>query len=204
MPDPETSEQVVLQLALKRPLLRARDLAREGLPTIALTRLVSAGKLKRVARGVYSLPNQAISENRSLAEVAIRVPRGVICLVSALRVHDIGTQAPHEVWLAIPHRMLPPRIDTPTLRVIRMSGPSLTEGIDRLRVDGVEVPVFNAAKTIADCFKFRSKIGLDVALEALRDGWTKRKVTMDDLWRYAAVDRVANVMRPYLESIAAS
>ena len=204
MPDPETSEQVVLQLALKRPLLRARDLAREGLPTIALTRLVSAGKLKRVARGVYSLPNQAISENRSLAEVAIRVPRGVICLVSALRVHDIGTQAPHEVWLAIPHRMLPPRIDTPTLRVIRMSGPSLTEGIDRLRVDGVEVPVFNAAKTIADCFKFRSKIGLDVALEALRDGWTKRKVTMDDLWRYAAVDHVANVMRPYLESIAAS
>ena len=132
------------------------------------------------------------------------MPRGVICLVSALRVHDIGTQAPHEVWLAIPHRMLSPRIDTPALRVIRMSGPSLTEGIDRLTMDGVEVPVFNAAKTIADCFKFRNKIGLDVALEALREGWHKRKVTMDDLWRYAAVDRVANVMRPYLESIAAS
>ena len=200
----QTSEQAVLQLAHKHPLLRARDLARAGLPTVALTRLVAAGRLERVGRGVYSLPNRAISENRSLAEVSIRVPRGVICLISALRVHDIGTQAPHEVWLAIPRHMLSPRFSQPALRVIRMSVPSLTEGVDRLKVDGVEVPVFNAAKTIADCFKFRNKIGLDVALEALREGWNKRKVTMDDLWRYAAVNRVANVMRPYLESIAAS
>ena len=200
----QTSEQAVLQLAHKHPLLRARDLARAGLPTVALTRLVAAGRLERVGRGVYSLPNRAISENRSLAEVSIRVPRGVICLISALRVHDIGTQAPHEVWLAIPRHMLSPRFSQPALRVIRMSGPSLTEGVDRLKVDGVEVPVFNAAKTIADCFKFRNKTGLDVALEALREGWNKRKVTMDDLWRYAAVNRVANVMRPYLESIAAS
>jgi len=165
---------------------------------------VSAGQLERVGRGLYSLPNQAISENRSLAEVAIRVPRGVICLVSALRVHDIGTRAPHAVWLAIPHHMLSPRLSQPALRVIRMSGPSLSEGIDRLTVDGVEVLVFNAAKTVTDCFKFRNKIGLDVALEALREGWSKRKVTMDDLWRYAGINRVANVMRPYLESIAAS
>ena len=200
----QTSEQAVLQLARKHPLLRARDLARAGLPTVALTRLVAAGRLERVGRGVYSLPNRAISENRSLAEVSIRVPRGVICLISALRVHDIGTQAPHEVWLAIPRHMLSPRFSQLALRVIRMSGPSLTEGVDRLKVDGVEVPVFNAAKTIADCFKFRNKTGLDVALEALREGWNKRKVTMDDLWRYAAVNRVANVMRPYLESIAAS
>ena len=203
MKSPQTGEQAILQLARKRPLLRARDLAQAGLPTMALTRLVSAGQLERVARGVYSLPNQPISENRSLAEVAIQVPRGVICLVSALRVHDIGTQAPHEVWLAIPHQMLSPRLSQPALRVIRMSGPSLTEGIDRLKVDGVEVPVFNAAKTIADCFKFRNKIGLDVALEALREGWSKRKVTMDDLWRYAGINRVANVMRPYLEAITA-
>ena len=201
---PQTSEQAVLQLARKHLLLRARDLAQARLPTVTLTRLVSAGKLERVGRGVYSLPNQPISENHSLAEVAIRAPRGVICLISALRVHDIGTQAPHDIWLAIPHHMLSPRISQPALRVIRMSGPSLTEGINRLKVDGVEVPVFNAAKTIADCFKFRNKIGLDVALEALREGWNKRKVTMDDLWRYAAVNRVANVMRPYLESIAAS
>ena len=197
----QTSEQAVLKLARKHPLLRARDLAREGLPTIALTRLVSAGKLERVGRGIYSLPNQAVSENRSLAEVAIRVPRGVICLVSALRVHDIGTQAPHEIWLAIPHRMLSPRLDKPALRVIRMSGPSLTEGIDRLKVDGVEVSVFNAAKTIADCFKFRNKIGLDVALEALKNARAQRKASADDLWHFAKICRVANVMRPYLEAI---
>ena len=200
----QTSERAVLQLARKHPLLRARDLAQAGLPTVALTRLVSAGKLERVARGVYSLPKQSISEHRSLAEVAIRIPRGVICLLSALRVHDIGTQAPHAVWLAIPHRMLAPRMDRPTLRVIRMSGKSLSEGIERFGIDGVQVPVFTAAKTIADCFKFRNKIGLDVALEALREGWNKRKATMDDLWHYASVNRVANVMRPYLESIASS
>jgi predicted transcriptional regulator of viral defense system len=202
MKQPQTNERAVLQLARKRPLLRARDLMEEGLPTIALTRLVSAGKLERVARGVYSLPNQSISEYRTLAEIAIRVPRGVICLLSALRVHDIGTQAPHAVWLAIPHRMLPPRIDQPALRVVRMSGKSLTEGIARINIDGVQVPVFNAAKTVADCFKFRNKIGLDVALEALRDSWSKRKVTMDELWRYATVNRVTNVIRPYLESTA--
>lgn len=201
---PVTNEMAVLQLARERQLLRARDLAQAGLPTVALTRLVSAGELERVGRGLYSLPGQAITEHHSLAEVAIRVPRGVVCLLSALRVHGIGTQAPHEVWLAIPHRAPVPRFAQPAIRVVRMSGASLVEGIDRHRIDGVEVPVFNAAKTIADCFKFRNKVGLDVALEALRDGWSQRKVTMDDLWRYAAIGRVGNVMRPYLESVAAA
>ena len=105
--------------------------------------------------------------------------------------------------MAIPHHMLPPRLDQPLLRVVRMSGKSLTEGIEEMTCDGVTVRVFNPAKTIADCFKFRNKIGLDVALEALREGWQKRKVTMDDLWRYATINRVANVMRPYLEAITA-
>ena len=159
-----TNEQAVLKLANKHPL-RARDLAAQGLPTVVLSRLVAAGKLERMARGVYSLPGRSISEHRSLAEAVIRVPRGVICLMSALRVHDIGTQAPFEVWLAIPHRMLTPRLDQPALRVIRMSGSSMTEGIEIITVDGVSVPVFNLAKTIADCFKYRNKIGLDVALE---------------------------------------
>lgn len=195
--------QAVLALARQHPLLRARDLAEHQLPTVVLSRLVAAGKLERVARGVYSLPGRRLSEHRSLAEVALRVPRGVVCLLSALRVHGIGTQAPFEVWLAIPHRMPVPRLDQPTVRAVRMSGPALTEGIDRMLVDGVEVPVFNAAKTVADCFKYRNKIGLDVALEALHDGWTQRKLTMDALWHYATMNRVANVMRPYLESITA-
>ena len=196
-----TLEQAVLALAGQRSLLRARDLAEHDLRTMALSRLVAAGRLERVARGVYSLPGRALSEHRSLAEVALRVPQGIVCLLSALRVHSIGTQAPFEVWLAIPRNSPTPRLDQPTLRAIRMSGSALSEGVEHIQIDGVRVPVFNAAKTIADCFKFRNKIGLDVALEALRDGWGQRKVTVDALWHYATIDRVSNVMRPDLESI---
>lgn len=198
-----TQEQDVLALATRQPLLRARDLTAQALPTILLSRLVAAGKLERVARGIYSLPGQALSEHRSLAEVSLRMPRGVVCLLSALRVHGIGTQAPFEVWLAIPPHTPTPRLDQPALRVVRMSGPALSEGVEPIDIDGVQVPVFSAAKTVADCFKFRNKIGLDVALEALRDGWAQRKLTMDALWHYAAVNRVSNVMRPYLESTTA-
>ena len=196
-------EQALLRLARQHPLLRARDVAKHGLPTVWLSRLVADGRLERVARGVYSLPDRPVHEHRSLAEVCIRVPRGVVCLLSALRVHDIGSQAPSEVWLAIPHRMVAPRLDRPALRVVRMSGPALTKGVERIQIDGVDIPVFGAAKTIADCFKYRNKIGLDVALEALTGGWRERKVSMDDLWRFAAIDRVANVMRPYLEAVSA-
>ena len=198
-----TLEQTVLALAERQPLLRARDLTAQALPTVVLSRLVAAGKLERVARGVYSLPGRALSEHRSLAEVALRAPRGVVCLLSALRVHGIGTQAPFEVWLAIPPHTPTPRLDQPSLRVVRMSGPALTEGVEPIDIDGVRVPVFNANKTVADCFKYRNKIGVDVALEALRDGWAQRKLTMDALWHYASVNRVANVMRPYLESVTA-
>ena len=202
-PSNPTQEEAVLALAKRRPLLRARDLADQSLPTAVLSRLVSSGRLERIGRGVYRLPGRPLSEHRSLAEVALRVPQGVVCLLSALRVHDIGTQAPFEVWLAIPNNLPVPRLDQPALRPVRMSGPALAEGIEQYKIDGVQVRVFDAAKTVADCFKYRNKIGLDVALEALRDGWSRRKFQMDDLWRYATIDRVANVMRPYLESITA-
>jgi predicted transcriptional regulator of viral defense system len=152
---------------------------------------------------VYALAGQAVGEHRSLAEVALRVPRGVVCLLSALRVHGIGTQAPFEVWLALPQGMSAPRLTQPALMLVRMSGAAFSQGVMQVGVDGVQVAVFNPAKTIADCFKYRNKIGLDVALEALRDGWQQRKVTMDDLFAYAAINRVANVMRPYLESLVA-
>ncbi len=198
-----TSEESVLALARKQPLLRARDLAEHALPTVTLTRLVAAGKLERVARGVYSLPDRRLSEHSSLAEASLIVPQGVICLLSALRVHEIGTQAPFEVWTAIAQNAPAPRIEKPALRIVRMSGPALTEGIETRRIDGVKVRVFSAEKTVADCFKFRNKIGLDVALEALRDGWSRGLLSMDELARHAATDRVANVMRPYLESVAA-
>jgi predicted transcriptional regulator of viral defense system len=198
-----THEQHLLRLASKHTLLRARDVTQLGVPTIALTRLVQAGKLERVARGLYALPGAAISEHRSLAEVSARVPKGVVCLLSALRVHEIGAQAPHEVWIAIPPQMVSPRLDQPAIRVVRMSATALTDGVDRLKIDGVDVPVFGAARTVVDCFRFRNKIGLDVALEALCNGWTQRKFTLDDLWRHATRGRVANVMRPYIEAITA-
>jgi predicted transcriptional regulator of viral defense system len=198
-----TTEQQVLRLARTRKLLRARDVTQHGLPTIALTRLVQAGKLERVARGLYGVPGAKTSEHRSLAEVSARVPKGVVCLLSALRVHEIGTQSPFEVWIAIPQHMVTPRLDQPAIRVVRMSDAALAEGVERRSIDGIKVPVFNAARTVVDCFRFRNKIGLDVALEALRDGWSKRKFTLDDLWRHATSGRVANVMRPYIEAITA-
>ncbi|TWO70036.1 transcriptional regulator [Caenimonas sedimenti] len=202
-PAHRTHEQSLLRLARRRPLLRSRDVMAASIPTSVLSRLVTAGKLKRVGRGVYSLPNQPITEHQSLAEVALRVPQGVVCLVSALRFHGIGTQAPFEVWLAIPKNLPVPRIDQPSLRPVRMSGTALAEGIERHVIEGVPVQVFNVAKTVADCFKYRNKIGIDVALEALREGWAQRKFRMDDLWHYATVDRVSNVIRPYLESVTA-
>ena len=201
--DTSTHEHQVLRLARARKLLRARDVAQQGLPTIALTRLVQAGKLERIARGLYGVPGAKTSEHRSLAEVSARVPKGVVCLLSALRVHEIGTQAPFEVWLAIPLHMATPRLEQPAIRVVRMSDEALADGVERRSMDGVKVPVFNAARTVVDCFRFRNKIGLDVALEALRDGWLKRKFTMDDLWHHATRGRVANVMRPYIEAITA-
>jgi predicted transcriptional regulator of viral defense system len=199
----QNHQDKVLALAHARQLIRARDLEEQGLPRIALTRLVAAGKLVRQGHGTYGLPDDPGSEHRSLAEVAIRAPRGVICLLSALRVHEIGTQAPFEVWLAIPNNMAPPKMDHPAIRAVHMSGPALDEGIEQKVFDGVNVKVFNAAKTVADCFKFRNKIGLEVALEALREGTRQRKFTTDELWRYAGIDRVTAVIRPYLEALSA-
>jgi predicted transcriptional regulator of viral defense system len=190
-------------MASAQSLLRARDLAGIGIPTVALTRLVKSGKLERVSRGVYSLPDNTISEHRSLAEVALRVPKGVVCLLSALRVHAIGTQAPHEVWLAIEHQAPIPRLDRPAVHVVRMSAAARSEGVEIHVIDGVKVPVFSVAKTVADCFKYRNKIGLDVALEALRDAWVQRKITVDSLMHFATINRVANVIRPYVESVVA-
>jgi len=197
-----TQEEQVLALASTTSLLRARDLTLRSLPTVTLSRLVLAGRLQRVARGVYALPGTLSSEHRPLAEVTLQVPRGVICLLSALRFHGLGTQVPRQVWLAMPHNSPTPRVQRPLVHTVRMSGASLTEGIQTVQVDGVDVRMFNAAKTIADCFKYRNKIGIDIALEALRDGWAQGRVTTDELFQYAAIDRVSNVMRPYIESVA--
>lgn len=200
-PPPSTYEQAVLDLAKRRSLLRARDVVGEGIPSMVLSRMVRTDKLERLGHGLYALPNRDVSEHVSLAEVCARAPRAVVCLVSALRFHEIGSQQPFEVWIALPSHASVPRAASPAVRVTRMSGTALSEGVVEYEVDGVRVPVFSVAKTIADCFKFRNKIGLDVGIEALRDGWRQRAFSADELWRFARVDRVDNVMRPYMESL---
>jgi predicted transcriptional regulator of viral defense system len=168
-----------------------------------LSRLVAGGELERIARGLYRLPERAVTENHGLAIAAAAVPHGVVCLLSALQYHGIGTQLPFEVWMAIDRRARRPALRYPPLRIVRYTGAALTEGAESHQVEGREVRVYNVAKTIADCFKYRNKIGLDVALEALREAWRARRFKMDELERYAAICRVQRVMRPYLEALAA-
>ena len=198
----ETTADKLLDLVRTQGLVRPNDLAPLGIPRVALTRAVQRGQLERVGRGLYGLVARPVSAHGTLAEVARRVPKGVVCLLSALRFHDLTTQAPFEVWLAIDNKAAAPKLDYPPLRLVRFSGAALTEGVEEHVVDGVTVRVTGVAKTVADCFKYRNKIGLDVALEALRDAWNGKRMTSDEIWHYAKIDRVANVMRPYLESLA--
>jgi len=197
----ESSHQTILELAAKRGLIRPRDLDALGLPSVALTRLVRQGLLTRVSRGLYARPDRSVSEHGTLAEVARRHPQAIVCLLSALRVHELTAQSPFEVWLAIPNKARAPKMDYPPLRIMRFSGPALTDGIEEHQIDGVTIRVYSAAKTVTDCFKFRNKIGLDVALEALKDAWRGRKVTMAELSHFAKVNRVERVMQPYLEAV---
>jgi predicted transcriptional regulator of viral defense system len=206
----ESTQDAILELARDQGLLRPVDLDSQGLPRVSLTRLVRQGRLARIGRGLYALPDRPLSEHSALAEVARKHPRTLVCLLSALRFHELTTQAPFEVWLAIPSKTRPPKLDTMhmsgPLRVVRFSEAGMTEGVDEHEIEGVPVRITNVARTVADCFKYRNKIGLDVALEALKEalghGGLARRVSIDELWRYARLDRVANVMRPYLESLA--
>jgi predicted transcriptional regulator of viral defense system len=182
-------------------LLRTRDLTARGFDRVQLRQAVEAGLLEHAGRGLYRPPEADITEHHTLAEVAKRAPNGVICLLSALRFHGLTTQSPHEVWITIPHKAWHPRLDNVGLRVMRSSGAALHEGVETHVVEGVPVKIYHPAKTVADCFKFRNKIGLDVALEALREAWRTRRATMDELEHYARMDRVSRVIYPYLVSV---
>ena len=198
------SENPPLESGVKLPdgVLRGRELARQGISRQRVQRLMERGELVRIGRGLYSLPDAPMTENHTLAQVCARVPQGVICLVSALQFHQLTTQNPWQVWLLIERQARAPHLDYPPLRVLRAGGEAFTAGIEAHVIEGVPVRVTCVAKTVVDCFKYRNKVGLDVALEALRDAWHKRKITMDEIWHYAGICRVANVMRPYLEVFA--
>jgi predicted transcriptional regulator of viral defense system len=197
----DTHAQRVLDLAGQKGLLRASDLGAIDAPRVVLTRLTAAGQLEKVGRGLYRLPDSHGSEHESLVAVATKVPQAVLCLLTALQFHELTTQLPRQVWIAMPRGSHAPRFDYPPIKMVQFTGEAYTAGVEEVERDGVKLRVYGVAKTVADCFKHRNKIGLDVALEALKDARARNRASVDDIWRFAKVCRVANVMRPYLESI---
>jgi len=200
---PLTTAQRLLRLTRRAGILRPRDLDEHGIPRQYLSLLQRRGLIRRAGRGLY-VPADAenATENHTIAMACKRVPSGVVCLLSALRLHGMTTHAPFEVWMALDPRAWLPKLDHPPVRFVRFSRAALAEGVQQRKIEGVEVRFYNPAKTVADCFKYRNKIGLDVALEALRECRRNKKATADELWHYAKVCRVANVMRPYMEAMA--
>jgi predicted transcriptional regulator of viral defense system len=193
----------LLRLARRQGILLTREVTRAGIHRQALTRLVREGALDRLGRGRYRLPEREVTEHYGLILAASAVPHGVICLLSALSFHEIGTQLPAQVWLAIDRRARRPALRYPPLRVARFSGKAFTSGVEIHVLEGQTVKIYSIAKTLADIFKYRNKVGLDVALEALREAWQEHRFTMDELDHFARICRVERVMRPYLEAMVA-
>jgi predicted transcriptional regulator of viral defense system len=197
----ESQKKSLLNLVKKRGVITSKESTLLGVHSQTLTRLVSQGSLERIARGQYSWSEHPITEHQTLAIVARAVPAGVICLLSVLGFHGLGTQLPAEVWLAVDHRAPQPRLYYPPLRLVRFSGQAFTAGIETHILEGQPVRMYSIAKTLADLFKYRNKVGLDVTLEALREAWQERQFTMDELDHYARNCRVQRVMKPYLEAL---
>jgi len=190
----------VLRIARQKGVFRLSEATASGIHPEYIRRLASLGQLDRVGRGLYALPTLQPTEHHTLVEVAKRVPRSVFCLLTALRFHRLGTQNPREVWIAIDRRAGRPRVDFTPVRIVRVSGSVLADGIDHVTVERARIQITSPARTVADCFKFRNKIGIDVAIEALRD-YLRKRLPEKDLWQYAEVCRVRKVMYPYLEAL---
>jgi len=188
-----------IEVVLRHGPMRSKDLEGLGVSRVALMRLVEQGKLERLGRGLYGLKGMAYDENQQLLEVCHRVPNAVICLLSALQYHGLTTEVPHTIWLAIPEGSRQPSLDYPPVKVCRYSAASHAAGVQEVKVVGGNIRVYNPAKTVADCFKYRNKIGKDVALAALKDCWQQRLATVNELTQYAKLCRVFNVMKPHLE-----
>jgi len=193
--------QKVMRYVGKHGIVRPRDIEAIGLPREYLIRLHRQGKLNRPGRGIYTLPDANVTERHSYAEVAKRVPEAVICLLSALAFHEITTQSPASVWIALRKGARTPALTSPSHRIVRLSGPSQTKGIENHKIEGVPVRIYSAAKTVADCFKFRNKIGLDVAMAALKDCLRRKQANVSEIYRHAKICRVSNVIRPYMEAL---
>ena len=188
--------------ALPSGVLRAYDLVDSGFSRQRIKNFTEAGQLLHLGRGLYSLPESPVTENHALAEIAARVPQGVICLASALQFHGLTTVSPWRVHLMLPRGARPPRIEYPPILVAFAGGDAYHSGIEEFSIEGVPVKVTSIAKTIADCFKYRGKVSLDVALEALKQALEERRATRAEIRRYAQICRVENVMRPYIEALS--
>jgi predicted transcriptional regulator of viral defense system len=182
-------------------ILKTKEAIRVGIHPRTLYEMLNAGVLERLNRGLYRLADLPPLGNPDLVSVSLKVPHGVICLISALHYHDITTQIPHEIYLALERGTEPPRLDHPPIRIFWFTGRAFAEGVEMHKIDGIPTHIYSPEKTVVDCFKYRNKIGLDVAIEALRECWRNRRCTMDQLWYYAKICRVTNVMRPYLEAL---
>jgi predicted transcriptional regulator of viral defense system len=196
-----TASEKILKFSKRQRIVRPRDLAARGIAREHLIRLLRRGILARAARGIYMLAGASLTEHHGLALVGKQAPSAVVCLLSALQFHGLTTQQPREVWIAVGVKAHRPMIARPAVRVVRFSGAALGDGIENHTLEGVPVRVYGIAKTVADCFKYRRKIGTDVAIGALRDA-LRRREPVDKIQRFAKICRVANVIRPYLESAA--
>lgn len=199
----KANEQAIIELARQRGAITAADLAAAGIAREYLPRMARKGLMQRIARGRYRLPDTEVTENHDLALFAAQVPNGVITLLSALAFHGIGTQIPHELWVAVKARSRAPALTYPPLRYHYYSGAAYELGIEQHFIEGVAVKVYSPAKTVVDCFRLRSKVGLDVALEALKEGWQAKRFSVDELMTIATTCRIANVIRPHFEMLVA-
>ena len=196
-----TGAETLIDLARQQGIISASDAAALGINRGWLPRLAAAGRLERIARGRYRLVTSEVSEHHTLAVTAGIAPNAVICLLSALQYHEIGVQSPAEVWIALKRGSWRPQPDYPPLRVVHLSEPSFSAGVERYEIEGLQVPIYSVAKTVADCFKFRHQIGLDIALEALSDAWRQHRLILAELNTFASVNRVQRVMQPYIEAL---
>ena len=198
----KTQQTQALSLLKARRILRQKDLIAAGIAPETLARLVRDELVVRPARGLYQLRKSRAPATHVLAEAAAVVPKGIVCLTSALQFHELTLQMPSSVWMAIDRTGWKPKVDYPPIRFVRFAGTALKTGVVRHQIAGVEVAITDPARTVVDCFRYRNKIGLDVAMEGLREGLRRKKFKSDDLWRYARASRVWPVMRPYVEAIA--
>ena len=191
----------VLSLARRGAIVRTRDAVAHGVHAETIARMARAGVLERIGPGRYRLTSADVTEHHDLVLAFVAVPTSIICLLSALRFHNVGTQLPHQVWIAVPRGARVPRLSFPPLRAVRISPSMFNQGIERHRLEGRVVRVYSLTRTVADCFRFRNTIGLDVALEALKETWRSGRLNLEELHRVAKQLRVNRVMQPYLETV---